>query len=91
MKLTDGTHTVEIEMLTWDDDKKQYIGDDYAPYFFDDAGFFRDADDEPVWSVEDVNYCIEQAKDWEKCRGDFWDNEVAEGEERVVRVTEVFD
>ena len=83
MKLTDGKRTVEIEMLTWDDNKKQYVGDDYAPYFFDGV------DGEGAWKVEDVDYCIEQAEDWEKCRWDFADDELAEGEERVVRVTEI--
>lgn len=83
MKLTDGKRTVEIEMLTWDNNKGQYVYDDYAPYFFGGV------DGEYAMRVEDVDYCIGQAEDWEKCRWDFVDDELAEGEERVVRVTEI--
>lgn len=85
MKLTDGKRTVEIEMLTWDDNKERYVGADYAPYFFDGVGC------EGAMQVEDVDYCIGQAEDWERFRGDFLDDEALEGEERVVRVTEVLD
>lgn len=83
MKLTDGKRTVEIEMLTWDDNKERYIGSDYAPYFFD-GGEGTD-----MLQVEDVDYCIGQAEDWERYRGDFLDDEATEGQERVVRVTEI--
>lgn len=83
MKLTDGKRTVEIEMLTWDDSKERYIGSDYAPYFFDGC------EGAGAKQVEDVDYCIGQAEDWERFRGDFLEDEAAEGEERIVRVTEI--
>ena len=59
-KLTDGTRTVTITMQTWD-------GNNYSPdfsYDFFEVGALERADEE-TYIVEDVEYCIDQAEDWE--------------------------
>lgn len=77
MKMTDGKKTVEIIMHMWDG--KQY-GPDMSADFFDGTEI-----------VEDVDYCISQAEDWENYRGDFYDPEAKEedkerGYERYVNI-----
>ncbi len=90
-QLTDGKKTVEISMSEW-------IGTEYTPDWSND--FFGtgslplvwvDALNEEAHKVEDVDHCIDQAKDWENYTGDFYDPESQEwnienGIERYVEV-----
>ncbi len=90
MKITDGKKTVEIIMTMWD-------GTNHSPDFsqdFFDAGCLPRDDETGVYTVVDVDYCIEQANDWENGIGDFYDEECAaynsaRGLERCVRVYEI--
>lgn len=77
--LTDGTLTVEIEMLVWDGTN---YGDDLAGEFFMVGGLPLTADGK-ARIVKDVAYCIIQAEDWAARRGDFWEDADDDGE-RVV-------
>jgi alkanesulfonate monooxygenase SsuD/methylene tetrahydromethanopterin reductase-like flavin-dependent oxidoreductase (luciferase family) len=84
MKLTDGKKVVDIKMQVWN-------GSGYDPDWsqdFFEAGSLA-TDDSGASVVDDVDYCIEQAQDWAKKRGDYAD--VApweENQERFVFVTE---
>lgn len=91
MKLTDGKKTIEITMQEWD-------GKQYKPDWSND--FFESGSLPKIWiaqinenahKVEDVDYCIEQAKDWANYQGDFYDPETQEtdkerGIERIVSI-----
>lgn len=60
MKITDGKRTVEIRMMVWN-------GTGYDPDWsndFFDAGLLP-RDDEDVYTVPSVEYCIDAAQDWE--------------------------
>lgn len=68
MKLTDNNKTIEITMRTWN-------GSNYSPDFaidFFEAPYSAELD---AYVVDDVDYCIEQATDWENNEGDFSDLE----------------
>lgn len=71
IRLTDGYATVTVEMKTWDE-RNQCYTPDRAPEFFDVGGlpidYFRQA-----YVVEDVNYCLDQARDSILHMGDFYD------------------
>ena len=70
MKITDGKKTVEIRMMVLD-------GNGYSPDWsldFFDAGGLPYDDEKDVYTVDDVDYCIEQARDWQNSEGDFRDN-----------------
>lgn len=77
-RLTDGRKTVEITMRTWDEDSASY-SPDWSNDFFDGAE-----------EVPDVDWCIDQAKDWEKGEGDFYDPDVTKEEiaNRMVLIEE---
>ena len=68
IRLTDGKKTVEIEMCDW-------TGSGYTPDwsrdFFEVGGLPYD-DENNVYIVDDVDYCVEQARDWEHGVGDFY-------------------
>lgn len=60
MKITDGKRTVEIQMMVWQ-------GSGYSPDWsndFFDAGLLP-RDEDGIYTVGSVDYCIEMAKDWE--------------------------
>ena len=68
IRLYDGKKVVDIEMREGD-----FKYDEAA--FFDDGGLrichdFIDHDG-TVYSVDDIDYCVDYAHDWEKCCGDF--------------------
>ena len=70
MKITDGKKTVEIRMMTWQ-------GSGYSPDWSLDffcAGSLPYDDETDTYTVEDVDYCIEQACDWRDSKGDFKDD-----------------
>ena len=57
MRLTDTIKTIEITMRTWD-------GLNYSPDFaidFFEAPYSAELD---AYVVDDVDYCIDQAKEW---------------------------
>lgn len=81
MKLTDGKKTVEIEMYDWDFfAKREY---EFSADFF--TGLSKQ-DESGAYIVDDVDYCIDYARDWENQRGDFC-GESEESESRTVVVT----
>lgn len=67
MKLTDGKKTIEIAMQVYEHGAWQ---DDWSEDFFV-AGQLAYDEDAEAYVVEDVDYCIGQANDWQKCIGDF--------------------
>lgn len=83
MKLTDGKKIVEITMQKWDGNR---WGLDWSQDFFE-AGKLPYNEETYTYTVEDVDYCIEQAKDWEMCEGDFADDEISEPGDRWVDVS----
>ncbi len=63
MKMTDGKKTVEITMKVWNDFNTGY-SPDWSNDFFN-AGILPYDEDEDFFIVDDVDYCIEQAEEWE--------------------------
>jgi hypothetical protein len=63
MKMTDGKKTVEITMKVWNDYNTGY-SPDWSNDFFN-AGILPYDEDEDFFIVDDVDYCIEQAEEWE--------------------------
>ena len=67
MKITDGKKTVDIRMMVWD-------GNGYSPDWsldFFDAGGLPYDDEKDVYTVDDVDYCIEQAMEWKETNEGF--------------------
>lgn len=83
MKITDGKKIAEITMQEFDGNR---WGLDWSMDFFN-AGKLPYDEETDTYTVEDVNYCIEQANDWEMCEGDFSDDEGADTQNRWVDVT----
>lgn len=74
--LTDGNKTVEIIM------RNSYYGPDLSNEFFSVGCLPKvDVNGDLAYKVEDVDYCIEQARDWECGRGDYYCDE-QEADER---------
>lgn len=67
MKLTDDKKTVEITMQEYKYGEWQ---EDWSEDFFEAGQLKYDASAE-AYIVEDVDYCIGQANDWQQCIGDF--------------------
>ena len=61
MKISDGKRTVEIQVKSW----SQWNGytPDWSEDFFD-AGLLPYDDETGVYYVDDVEYCIQQVKDY---------------------------
>ena len=82
-KLTDDKQTIGVEMNFW-------TGNGYTPDWSNDffcVGLLPKTED-GSYIVPDVDYCIEQAKDWWRCTGDFRNDDVsAEPGERSIHVT----
>lgn len=70
-RLTDGKKTVEIEMCDW---TGSGWTPDWSADFFEVGGLKRD-EERDAYIVNDVDYCVEQAEDWEKGKGDFYYDE----------------
>jgi hypothetical protein len=90
MKLTDGKRTVEIKMMTWE---RNHYTWDFSSDFFVAGNLPYDAESE-AYIVKDVDYCIEQATDWQNYEGDHYDVDAQEydaerGYERCVDVDEL--
>ena len=85
MKLTDGKKTVSISMMTWENDN---LSPDWSQDFFE-AGALPYDEESGCFTVPEVDYCIDQARDWKYCRGDFYDDaEYTTPYERCVFVDE---
>lgn len=80
--LTDGNKTAEIIMRTWSDFQ---WSPDYSNDFFEVGGLKEvDVFGELAYEVDDLNYCIMQAHDWEYKRGDFYDDGEPDVDDRQV-------
>lgn len=71
IRLTDGYATVTVEMKTWDE-RNQCYTPDRAPEFFDVGGLPIEPSTQ-AYKVEDVNYCLDQARGGMLHTGDFYD------------------
>ena len=71
IRLTDGYATVTVEMKTWDEHNQCYTPD-RAPEFFDVGGLSIDPSTQ-AYMVEDVNQCLDKARDSMLHMGDFYD------------------
>ena len=71
IRLTDGYATVSVEMKTWDERKQRYTID-RAPEFFDVGRLHIDFETR-AYKVDDVNHCLDQARDSMLHMGDFYD------------------
>lgn len=83
MRLVDRSNLVDIKMRTWD-------GTNYSPDWsidFFDAGTLKYNMTLDAYEVDDVDYCIEQATDWGKGVGDFYNPDDIEN--RDVDVTTI--
>ena len=83
MKLTDGKKTVEIRMVVWEGSN---YGPDWSLDFFEAGGLPYDSETD-TYTVNDVDYCIEQAEDWCDSKGDFAGDEPSEN--NMVSVEEI--
>ncbi|MBQ6621933.1 MAG: helix-turn-helix domain-containing protein [Mogibacterium sp.] len=80
MRLTDGKRTIEITMREWDGVN---WGQDIAGEFFAGAELI---DNDPYTALADIDYAIDNAKDWESHAGDYDDDDETE---RLVEITEL--
>lgn len=86
MKITDGIKTADITMKVWDkaNSEWKFGGENIAEDFFEAGTLARN--DEGAYMVEDVDYCIDEAKSWE-ARTDYTDPDNDDpNEERVLIV-----
>lgn len=88
-RITDGKHTVEIEMKIMDENG---LSPDWSYDFFDIAQSpYNHERDE--YTVQDVGYCLIQAHDWKHGIGDYVDEyEGCRGhnpDDRIVDVKEI--
>jgi hypothetical protein len=82
IRLTDGNITAEIVMNNWD-------GNGWTPDWsldFFGAGGLEYNDETDTYKVEDVEYCIEQARDWQNAIGDFLEDDDIDTSDRNVEV-----
>jgi hypothetical protein len=80
--LTDGNKTAEIIMRTWSDFQ---WSPDFSNDFFEVGGLKKvDVFGELAHEVDDLDYCIAQAHDWEFKRGDFCDDGEPDVDDRQV-------
>lgn len=83
MKITDGKKIAEITMQEWDGSQ---WGLDWSLDFFE-AGKLPYNEETDTYTVENVDYCIEQAVDWKYNRGDCAEEWCVDPEDRLVKVT----
>lgn len=84
-RLTDGKRTVEITITEWN-------GSGYTPDWsseFFSVGSLPYDEESDAYVVEDVDYCIEQANDWQNGVGDFLEDEEIDVSDRCVTVDDV--
>lgn len=68
-RLTDGKKTLEIAMNNWT--KTDYTPDWSADFF--EVGCLPYIEELDAYQVNDVDYCVDQAMDWENNTGDYID------------------
>lgn len=68
-RLTDGRRILEIAMNNWT--KNDYTPDWSADFF--EVGCLHYNEELVAYEVEDVDYCVNQALDWESNTGDYFD------------------
>ena len=81
-RLTDGKITVEITMNEW-------TGNGYTPDWSHDffaVGGLKYDDESDAYKVEDVEYCIDQARDWQNAVGDYLEYDDVDTSDRNVDV-----
>lgn len=71
IRLTDGYATVNVEMKTWDERNQRYTLD-RAPEFFYVGSLHIDFETR-AYKVDDVNHCLDQARDSMLHMGDYYD------------------
>jgi hypothetical protein len=77
MKITDGKKTVDIRMMTWE-------GSGYSPDWsldFFEAGGLPYNEETDVYTVKDVDYCINQAQEWKDTNTGFTGDQKPENNE----------
>lgn len=79
MKLTDGKRIIEIEMRVGN-------GPDWSADFFT-AGALQYDETKDAYIVPDLDYCIDQARDWETSQGECADD--TPNPDNIVIVTEL--
>lgn len=92
-KIKDDKKTIGIKMRTWNGET--YSPDISADFFGGCAGTGYDPEDGCL-VVKDVDYCIEQANDWQDMVGDYAETardlcEPRNGQERCVEVKNLGD
>jgi len=85
MKLTDGSKTIEITMMSW---QGSGWSPDISKDFFN-AGSLPFDEEKNVYTVPDVDYCIDQAEDWKYSRGDHYSDSPIDPDDLGVFVEEV--
>jgi len=65
MRITDMHRTVSIEMKVWNEESTSY-SPDWSNDFFESGSLSHTEDgDGEIYIVKDVDYCIDQAREWE--------------------------
>lgn len=67
IRLTDGKRVVEISMMTW-------TGFGWSPCWAADffvVGTLEENEDLEAFEVQDLDYCLNEAQDWENGIGDY--------------------
>ena len=84
-RLVSGNRITEITMQTWNG--REYTPDWSGDFF--NVGTLKYDEDLDAYEVEDIDYCIEQAEDWQNKEGDFYGEEDPEGVERNIEAYDV--
>ena len=84
-RLVSGNRITEITMQTWNG--REYTPDWSGDFF--NVGTLKYDENLDAYEVEDIDYCIEQAEDWQNKEGDFYGDEDPEGVERNIEVYDV--
>ena len=66
-RLTDGSRTIEIEMI---EENCGNLFPDYSADFFGTGALPYDMEKD-AYTVDDVEYCTDQAEDWKEFTGDY--------------------
>lgn len=82
IRLTDKTKTIEINMTIWGGDQHS---PDWSADFFNVGGLIYN-EELDAYIVNDVDYCVDQAQDWKKAQGDFYEDDPADLDDRCVFV-----
>ena len=85
VRLTDKTGRVlEIKMQMWDEERPGYTPD-FSQDFFESGNLPYNVDLD-AYEVDDIAYCLDQALDWEKAEGDFYEDRFFDDEQSPVKI-----